>query len=453
MSIKLGTTLVSGIGTNTIKNAKHLLEPFWSDHILNDLDCLRADTFSWQSGHLYVLAYNHLVSDMSSKSLISETIGSITIQYYLADDGHKICPASQEGAVLELYNTIGVAWYYILDTVNARFKLPRTKYGFTGLRDNVGNYIEAGLPNITGSYLTAGGPSIYRDSGIGAVSVGGTNGYSPSAGGLADGCNTFNFNASNSNSIYGSSSTVQPPATQMYLYFYVGEFSTSATEQTAGIRSEQLNGKLDLTGGVLTGNLTIDKETPCVFCKSTVSSGQGAPAEVQRFGIYRTLDSNNNVVSDVYTNFETNNTYSHGIHLQRTVNNVVYWGGLGIGVGSDGADYAHATNGVKQTITNWSYPNYSLADTTHLTLSTSGTGYTAPADGWFNLNCEMNVYNSYIWMQIGQCKVFQWCGSETQEAGLSIPAKKGDICYLWYNCNPTFESWNTGFSFFTAVGG
>ncbi|MBS7401776.1 MAG: hypothetical protein KIG16_04650, partial [Eubacteriales bacterium] len=48
-------------------------------------------------------------------------------------------------------------------------------------------------------------------------------------------------NASQSNSIYGASDTVQPPATQMYLYFYVGNFEQSAIEQTAGLNAEMFN--------------------------------------------------------------------------------------------------------------------------------------------------------------------------------------------------------------------
>ena len=146
MSIYKGNSLVAG-GSQVLP----LLTFIWSDCIKNHPSWLRADTFSWQSGAVYQAAYAHLRTDITGKTLQSETISGTTIQFYLADDGHKICPASQESNVAAIYNATGVAWYYILDTVNQRFKLPRTKFGFTGIRNGVGGYVEAGLPNINGN--------------------------------------------------------------------------------------------------------------------------------------------------------------------------------------------------------------------------------------------------------------------------------------------------------------
>ena len=208
----------------------------WADHILNDVQWLRADTFSWQSGSVYESAYQHLVDDIDGKTLQSETIGSTTIQFYLADDGHKICPASEENNVMDIYNTTGVAWYYIIDTTNERFKLPRTKFGVTGLRDAVGNYIAPGLPDHNHTISSAFSLQNYSAANPGAWDF-----IRPAAGNTI----TPTTNASDSNSIYGNSTTVQPPATEMYLYFYVGEFTQTALENTAGITAETLNDKVD----------------------------------------------------------------------------------------------------------------------------------------------------------------------------------------------------------------
>ena len=233
-----------------------LLTSMWFDHIVNDISWLRSDTFAWQSGDVYTAVYNHLVNDISGKTAVSENVGGVTISYYLADDGHKI--TTDETSVSNIYTVTGVAWYYILDTTNHRFKLPRTKFGFTGLRNNVGNYVAPGLPNITGDLAgnrlgissTVGGAGY----GIGAFTGGIRNGdgiLSSSdygAGidtGLSNRTALIKFNAQYSNSIYGNSSTVQPPATQMYLYFYVGNFTNSAIEQTAGITTAALNNKMD----------------------------------------------------------------------------------------------------------------------------------------------------------------------------------------------------------------
>ena len=223
-----------------------ILTSMWFDHIVNDIQWLRADTFSWQSGDVYTAVYNHLVSDISGKTAVSENVGGVTISYYLADDGHKI--TTDETSVANIYTATGVAWYYILDTANHRFKLPRTKFGFTGLRDNVGNYVAPGLPNITGTMLGGGqggnDPSYFTGA-FARAGSGPSKTYGASTGETCN--NVANFYASRSSSIYGNSTTVQSPATQMYLYFYVGNFTKTAIEQTAGITSEALNNKADIS--------------------------------------------------------------------------------------------------------------------------------------------------------------------------------------------------------------
>ena len=292
MSIRQGKKLIASSTTNGF----NLFDCKWADHILNNISWLRADTFSWQSGDVYVAAYQHLDEDLkniteymwtgwesgrfySTKGMPSvgdtvsggyytvgevgsdyivlyrdgvvyeranlsavtyttsqtDTIGDITITYALSEDGHKICLPDQESNLVALYEATGVAWYYILDTTNRQFKLPRTKWGFTGIRSGVGGYVEAGLPNITGSFSTASDKNL----GTGAFSWT-DNKYSTNGGGKG-GQWGINFSAKKSNPIYGNSDTVQPKATEMYLYFYVGNFEQSAIEQTAGLNAEMFN--------------------------------------------------------------------------------------------------------------------------------------------------------------------------------------------------------------------
>jgi hypothetical protein len=231
---------------NSLKG--NLFDFKWTDHKLNDISWLNADTFSWQSGDVYVAAYEHLVADVQGKEYISETIEGHTIWYRLADDGHKIVTHASDydgsANVNYIYEATGVAWYYILDQENKRFKLPRTKFGFTGLRDSVGGYVSAGLPNITG---TATIPATYGSataSGAFTATNSGTTGSPNSASKSGD--LKLSVNASRSSSIYGNSDTVQPKATQMYLYFYVGNFERDALEQTAGLNTELFNEKADV---------------------------------------------------------------------------------------------------------------------------------------------------------------------------------------------------------------
>lgn len=242
---------------------KHIfLKSEWVDYIINDPSWLRADTFSWHSGdsneaNSYVKVYDHLLNDIAGKSLISETIAGITIQYYLADDKHKICPASQENNVLSLYNSVGVAWYYIIDTTNQRFKLPRTKFGFVGVRDNVGNYVNESLPshkhtrgtmNIVGTTNGAAYDSstgaFTRYTRAGSFNMAGTS--APFAMSFDASLGWTGSTSNPDNTVYQDGATVQQRATQMYLYFYVGEYTMSSLENIAGQNMSIVNNKLDI---------------------------------------------------------------------------------------------------------------------------------------------------------------------------------------------------------------
>ena len=220
----------------------------WVDHELTDQSWLKADTFSWQSGTTYSEAYNHLVDDIDNITAQTETIGSYTVTFCRATDGHKVCLADQEGIVNSIYAESGISWYYILDTTNTRFKLPRTKFGFEGLRNTVGDKIDAGLPNIASEDITI---SLLQNniSDLTSGPLKRTKGSNASIKGSSSGLAAYylSFDASLANPIYGNSTTVQEPATQMYLYFYVGGFTETATQQTAGLNASLFNNKADLT--------------------------------------------------------------------------------------------------------------------------------------------------------------------------------------------------------------
>lgn len=246
MSVRQGNKVIAG----HINYHPDLFDHKWADHMLNDVSWLRADTFSWQDGGVYQAAYNHLADDIDGKSLSSETISGITVQFYLADDGHKVCPASEESNVVSIYNATGVAWYYIIDTVNERFKLPRTQYDFVGSRGNVGKYVQESLPDhrhimfqTTGENTNITSTSFVSQE----RSTGGSAGY-------IMGQKTNNEEPSlglsgkvSSSSTYQDNAPVQQRATQMYLYFYVGNFTQTAIENTAGLNAELFNGKADVS--------------------------------------------------------------------------------------------------------------------------------------------------------------------------------------------------------------
>ena len=221
-----------------------LLSTLWSDHILNDMSWLRADTFSWQDGNTYSQAYNELLTEYNDSASVSETEGSITFKR--TPKGYKIALAEQETTIAEKYATDGIAWYYILDTTNKKFKLPRTKFGFEGLRNTVGNDISESLPNIKGDWNSAQYSAYWNSNGA----IYGVANHSYEGGSNTNGMRAY-FDASRSSSTYQDNAPVQERATQMYLYFYVGEFTKSAEAQTAGLKAELLNNKLDLNANNL----------------------------------------------------------------------------------------------------------------------------------------------------------------------------------------------------------
>lgn len=226
----------------------------WADHQLNDVQWLRGDTFSWQNGAVYETAYQHLVDDIDGKTLQSETIGSTTIQFYLADDGHKICPASEESNVAAIYTATGVAWYYILDTANNRFKLPRSKHNkYAASTPVVGNGLGLGLTNGTKTGVMTQGTQSVLGAGVNrageAIGTSGSQGTIGSAG-VALGVVSDPDNS-------GLIATLAEDTDQhKYLYFYVGEFTQTAIENTAGLNAELFNDKVDI------GHQVIDFQAP-----------------------------------------------------------------------------------------------------------------------------------------------------------------------------------------------
>jgi len=267
-----------------------LLMHSWFDHEVDDTSWLRADTFSWQDGTVYTNAYNHLVDDIDGISPSTETVGSYTVTYYQATDGHRICMPDQETTLANIYNESGVAWYYVLDTANTRFKLPREKHGNIVEKYKNGKswyriysdgwceqggflYGDSDSNNKPVSFLKEFSDTNYS---LNATVVNHSDSYSGSTGGatndyvvvcspLLEARTSSGFKVcrlSNNRDVYwtasGYISNVVENNQYRYLYFYVGQFSQTATEQTAGLNAELFNGKMDLDLGNVP---TTSKET------------------------------------------------------------------------------------------------------------------------------------------------------------------------------------------------
>lgn len=121
-----------------------------------------------------------------------------------------------------LYNIIGKDYNKGNEKAD-EFRIP--DYNITGLflqpgSKNFGKVNAAGLPNITGSFLPRGDSGCYPyfdysfANGAFSKSAQGGNSlpYENAGGSSAAKVGAFNFNAQNSNAIYGKSTTVQPPS-------------------------------------------------------------------------------------------------------------------------------------------------------------------------------------------------------------------------------------------------
>lgn len=200
----------------------------WSDHLINNISWTRADNFSWHSAAVYVSAYNKLLKEKERTSTVleTETIDDITISFYRSENNYKICLPDQLTNLTSLYEKTGVAWYYVIDTENKQFKLPRTKWGFTGLRNKAGDYVPESLPNITGESSVHNNPDYTTTGAFGVTDTNKTGGAITSY----DSYLNLTFDASRSSSTYKDRAPVQERATEMYLYFYVGNTVTVESE-------------------------------------------------------------------------------------------------------------------------------------------------------------------------------------------------------------------------------
>lgn len=158
----------------------------------------------------------------------TETVlGENTITLYTNANGHTFYDIADKETIDTWYNTYGIAWYYGIDKENERVFLPRTKWFIqpTGEITEVNTVNEAGLPNITGATKLRfnNGSTIWVSSPSGAISASSNAGCENQGyGGTTNRPSVLNFNASNSNPIYGNSDTVQPPSINQLLYICVG---------------------------------------------------------------------------------------------------------------------------------------------------------------------------------------------------------------------------------------
>ena len=151
-----------------------------------------------------------------NEATATETVNGVTVKVH--SNGHKFYNIADKTGIDEFFNTMGSAWFYGVDIENECIFLPRNNYfdQATGDVSEVGLSVEAGLPNIEGQlnseagFITTKGAFTKTSTAVGASLTNGTT------------TSVVDFNASNSNPIYGNSDTVQPNAVKKLLYICVG---------------------------------------------------------------------------------------------------------------------------------------------------------------------------------------------------------------------------------------
>lgn len=258
MPLYLGSKTVSeniNMGDTVIQNTFDLFDVKWSDHIINNESWMCADDFNWIDGSVFSAAWNELKSEWDLATVDStpaqqDIIGDITISYWKSPKGYKLVeyggdtPETNENLLQQLYDEVGIAWYYLIDTTGQiRFKLPRTKYGFVGVRSGAGNFVNESLPNITGTFYAWDGDlsgAFYKQS---TESASATATTPQSA--------VITFDASRSSSVYQDGANVQQKSTEMHLYFYLADFVRTPLESNLNTfiteTKETLNEKVNVS--------------------------------------------------------------------------------------------------------------------------------------------------------------------------------------------------------------
>jgi hypothetical protein len=192
--------------------------------------------------------------------------------------------------------------------------------------------------------------------------------------------------------------------------------------------------KVSKTGDTMTGDLIINKETPVFSGRSPEldETSTTTPSSNIWGGILNTTDKNGNFVSHFYTVHNVYNNFAIGATVYRDINGITKQAYFDINIAGDGGDFAGASTGVKQSITNWAFPSSRWDD---LTLGASGTRYTAPADGYVWIGGTQAGGSGYVFLKNvnnGLEFVSQPSNVSSFEIRAFIPVSKGQLYEVNY---------------------
>ena len=89
------------------------------------------------TGYAQVLAMKN-----SSTTTVTDTINGIPVTYTLATDGSKVADIGQKNNIDQIYALLGYSEYYIIDTANRQFYLPRLENPLTDIVNARKSYLK-----------------------------------------------------------------------------------------------------------------------------------------------------------------------------------------------------------------------------------------------------------------------------------------------------------------------
>lgn len=234
MSLYLGENLISGVAT-PIQGARNIGQIIQSTIPLSDAGLHLLDGSVIQGNGIY-----------------SDFVDFIKNLHQHDLNGSWITDENGWQASVTQY---GVCGKFAIDYPNNTVRLPKITGFIEGTTDvtALGDLVQAGLPNITGNVArvlacNTGSQWSAVEAGTGAFS--GTSSVSPNKtatgnGGWWSDTRTLNFNASDSSSIYGNSSTVQPQSIKVLYYIVIATSAKTDIQVDIDEIATDLNGKAD----------------------------------------------------------------------------------------------------------------------------------------------------------------------------------------------------------------
>lgn len=200
-----------------------------------------------------------------------------------------------------------------------------------------------------------------------------------------------------------------------------------------------IDGKVNKTGDSMSGDLVINKTSPSIYGQNnSIDYTSTTAPENNLIGINLvSTDVQGRTCGAFYSSFDVSNVFATGMYATRNINLIDKTALFNIFVDSSGNDYVYATDGVKQSITNWAFPSY-IQD--EITIGASGFTYTAPADGFINLQIGTNGTDGWILVSYGNIRFQSSQDNAYGNSSILAPIAKGQVVTISYGAPGSGES-------------